>query len=669
MVSLGVYQKLHIAARNDSCITPHKHLYGTLKCLLTGILIISCLGQSCAPTPGVLLPIDDDEQVLGDHPANPNNSTLINNTGTSNLVTNPDNPTTSFSNTSGLTEEDAGTAPTDPMDSSDPSETPSDDSSSTEADDPPLPPVYARIVVVPAMERVFRENVDIAGESFANLQAARGETESCQIVIVNEGDTPIQNIGLQCPQPVPGADPRPVLTPYRVHYVEVTQPSYDLNSALGWYPDSLIPFVNPYTCQYPDDATYRAAGYTVPVGRCQPYWIDVTIPRGTPAGTYDDVITITADGFSQEIAVQTTVWNFELPEAPALPMYLGVAQSKIQELYGTGSDLARLKTLVDRHNILMLEHRLPNTKLPAVPYDLNSGHAVPTAAYLNQVQDHLAKYPTRVVGIPLAPNWPFADWLGAGETKLKKYLKDIDQMLKDNPWIPPAYIYILDEPRTYTGYQQVVQFGDMLDSQNLDIMNLVTGALKPIAGWPSLDNSIDIWVYNWGYWNDLSVATRKAQGKQVWAYFALTTSYPVPMWELDVPLVNYMAPFWTAWTLHLDGMFYWTALCSSSLINPWEEAITFRLPDGLEYNGEGSLMLPGVPAGIEGPVPTIRLKVIRDSLEMYDYLAILAEAGGQGAADGIAAGLTTSFTSWSRDYQEYLAARQAVADEILARQP
>jgi len=55
-------------------------------------------------------------------------------------------------------------------------------------------------------------------------------------------------------------------------------------------------------------------------------------------------------------------------------------------------------------------------------------------------------------------------------------------------------------------------------------------------------------------------------------------------------------------------------------------------------NGDGFLAYPGEAAGVDGPVSTIRLEQVREGLEDYEAITMLAElverakSGGQGAA-------------------------------------
>jgi hypothetical protein len=80
---------------------------------------------------------------------------------------------------------------------------------------------------------------------------------------------------------------------------------------------------------------------------------------------------------------------------------------------------------------------------------------------------------------------------------------------------------------------------------------------------------------------------------------------------------------WLAFTLGLSGERYFDA--ALKLSSAWQ-------PDGLCSSGgagEGTLFYPGQPALIGGqtdvPLPSVRLKLMREGLEDYEYLVLAAQ--------------------------------------------
>ena len=76
------------------------------------------------------------------------------------------------------------------------------------------------------------------------------------------------------------------------------------------------------------------------------------------------------------------------------------------------------------------------------------------------------------------------------------------------------------------------------------------------------------------------------------------------------------------------------------------------------------LLYPGKPVGVEGPVTSIRLKLIREAMEDFEYMTLAAEAGSKSKVDRIVRGLARSFTDWERDPEGYMVARAELAEVI-----
>jgi hypothetical protein len=95
----------------------------------------------------------------------------------------------------------------------------------------------------------------------------------------------------------------------------------------------------------------------------------------------------------------------------------------------------------------------------------------------------------------------------------------------------------------------------------------------------------------------------------------------------------------------------------------WTNPLTF----GGGYNLEGSLLYPGVDAGVRGLVSSMRLKQIREGLEDYEYLKILAGRRGKAAAEDAVRRIVRSWSDWDGDASHLLRARAEIARLILAK--
>ena len=89
--------------------------------------------------------------------------------------------------------------------------------------------------------------------------------------------------------------------------------------------------------------------------------------------------------------------------------------------------------------------------------------------------------------------------------------------------------------------------------------------------------------------------------------------------------------------------------------------MTFYDQQGYPYNSEGTLFYPGTAINYDGPVPSMRLKVLRNGAQDYEYFALLASAGLSDQALVIVSRVVSSWLEWSHDPQDYYNARADLA--------
>jgi hypothetical protein len=158
--------------------------------------------------------------------------------------------------------------------------------------------------------------------------------------------------------------------------------------------------------------------------------------------------------------------------------------------------------------------------------------------------------------------------------------------------------------------------------------------------------SVNIWAPLWPLFQEAAAKERLAAGEEIWSYTALCQGSPdTPFWELDFPLLNYRIPMWISWRFGITGLLYWSTTNWASTRDVWTNPLTF----GDQYNMEGSLLYPGVDAGVQGLVASIRLKEIREGLEDYEYLRLLAERRGGAAAEHVVKRIARAWQDWDTE--------------------
>ena len=497
----------------------------------------------------------------------------------------------------------------------------------------------------------------------ASIKAARNEYEAFQIVVRAPDDAALSNVNAEASDLVgPGVIGRSNVTLFRAHYIQVVQSSPGSPYPPGWWPDALIPFKHPETGQ-PLGGRFPAAPFPVSAGQNQPVWVEVYVPPGTPAGTYTGAVTLTAGGLSSTvIPVTLTVWNFTLPTRASAASAFGELWNFWDKFGVSVSSSARVE--IDwRISKAALQHRIaPGRPAKTLGWYQSDGAAWPATSQLQEWLGTLGASSWQI------PHDFFADPLGVDRPKMIRYLRTMYDYLAARGWADRAFIYppVTDEPGSAQDYQEVRDFAAMVHEANPNIQVLVTEQPTPEnPSWGTLAGSADIWVPTMYAYNASAAQARQAAGDKVWSY--TTGGYggvnSPPSWLIDFPILNYRVPLWINWVNRIDGLLYWQMTHWSEVADVWTDARTMRW-GGHAFNGEGSLFYPGNAVGYSGPVVSARLKALRDGMEDYEYLKLLANAAGAGTADTIARTVGTTFSSWSRSAATIQEARETLAERI-----
>ena len=78
--------------------------------------------------------------------------------------------------------------------------------------------------------------------------------------------------------------------------------------------------------------------------------------------------------------------------------------------------------------------------------------------------------------------------------------------------------------------------------------------------------------------------------------------------------------------------------------------------------GNGVLLYCGAPFDEYGPVGSLRLECVRDGIEDFEYLTMLADVYGTETVNALICRLTTSISQYSTDEELFTALRIAVGN-------
>lgn len=519
----------------------------------------------------------------------------------------------------------------------------------------------------------------------AELAAAANEGEGFQAVVAG-GEGGLTGVSAAMSDLVgPATIPADRVTVYREEYLEVRQPS-DANGLTGPVPDALVPAVDPFVGE-----ERNAFPFDVPAGELRVLWVDVYVPSGTPAGTYEGTLAVTADGgFREELPVRLEVFPFELPPTPSYTTAFGMTwDGPCRAHTGSGDcggDEAEFDRLRGLYAVAGLDNRITISD-PAGQPPRGRGPDRDWSRF------------DALVG-PLLDGTAPSRLEGARLTSTEVYQLDptVDDFtawarhFREKGWFDRLFDYTCDEPPLTCAWSDIRPRQDAAHAADPELRTLVTTQIEH-AEEHGIADSTDILVpvVNFvegkagdRYEGDQSPRYREHAERDgtVWIYSSCMShgcggsvggeygGDPAlagwPSLVVDHSALRNRAMPWVAYPRGFTGELYWdTTYAFSVRADPWSDLYDFT------GNGDGTLWYPGTPEKIGGttgvPVESIRVKQIRDGIEDYEYLTLLGEVEGADAAREAA--LAVMPHAWSAGDiapEDLLAARRDLAVRIAA---
>lgn len=484
--------------------------------------------------------------------------------------------------------------------------------------------------VTDSLDRV-RKNRKSNGEITIELAGAKGEYESFQIIAFTDGETPVKITGFSVSDLVSdGGDviaSADYVTLYREHYINcgVQSPSSGqvIQETTGEIPDALIPLKNPQTNEaLGDGARFYALPYELTADSCQPFFVDVEIPRNAKAGTYKGVFTFESDKGIQGGEFTLKVWDITLSEVQTQGSYFGSwstqTSAKVEEA-------AKNRIFINAANAeaeekLYEKYGYNNANIGFWGnVDINNTDKMDEAPEVSEVEARLGKH--------------------------------FDKL--------NLFAYTADEIGGATNlYERIKEYGVALHK----------GGTKQLITMPPVDellngtdgkSAVDIWVMLPKQFDSHSETVEKARelGCEIWTYNCLVQDNYSPKWLLDYPLIDFrIQPGFINYSIDADGFLFWVIDNWNTVGDPWSSL-------DMNYNGDGILFYPGSDVGLDDSfVPSLRVKAIRDGFEDYELCAAIENAGGE-VSEYISA-IATDFSNWTQDSGVLIEKRRSLGDNF-----
>ena len=450
------------------------------------------------------------------------------------------------------------------------------------------------------------------------LSAARGEGESVQLVVMPlTQDVSEVRVTLPAALIGPGGAriPRSALELNTIAYVRCPKPAYKRPADTDWWPDVLLPY----------------EPISVKQGEVRPFWLTVWVPREAPAGLYRGRIVLTAKGaHKMALDLKLRVYDFELPKRAACRTSFGLGPHWISAYYFGDKDAEKHidgPTYQSWCNEL-LRHRIS-------PYLATSFRPKKNEAGEYQFQpweDNIAFCMERGLTsmmLTIMPGTPNSGPDYHDEFK-REFAEDIGAAcgrLKQRGWLPWAFVCAWDEPNP-AAYPGVIAGHKLIRNTcpDIKILQTVNQDNEP----SELVGDVDIWCPITARWNPDFYHQRQAAGEEVWWYVCCGPHPPHATFFIDEDAIDHRLLFWQTWQQKVQGVLFWQTTwwdgnCkpggTKEQLNPakWVQA-SHKV---FKVNGDGHLLYPGRDLA---PLSSLRLAVIRDGVEDYDYFRLLEEA-------------------------------------------
>jgi hypothetical protein len=511
------------------------------------------------------------------------------------------------------------------------------------------------------------------------ITAARNEFEPFQIVLRSDSRD-IEGVDFQVSDlkgPGGAVLSKDKIAIYFERFVNLPQPS-NIEGKAGEWPDALIPRVDRYYGE-----RRNAFPFNLARGRNQPVWFEVYVPPSSAPGAYKGAIAVSIhDKQTLSVPITLQIWKFVLPSTSSLRNSFGfngtTALRQHLGAYTNDEDLYRF-TFIYRK--AALEHRLTLHGGAMNPPRIHSFGDRPDIDWKN----YDAEVGPFLDGTAIHPNEPLAgakattvdlprnETLQTDQQKIV-YWRAVANHFRQKGWFSRLFNYLWDEPKQVDS-AELLRRGRLVHSADPEIKNAVTASLH--RDWVDV---VDIWIplvncfaSRQGFRDFCVPSVPRSEYTNVWWYQSCAshgcnivggpyfTGWPNYMIDTS-PVANRIFP-WLAWKYGIQGELYYSineAYARST--DAWDNLYLFG------GNGDGTLLYPGRTRMIGGktdiPIESIRLKLIREGLEDYEYLVLLSKHDGDAAVSDLVGRIVTNAYSYDRHPDRLYALRRQIAERI-----
>ena len=528
-----------------------------------------------------------------------------------------------------------------------------------------------------------------AAVTHATVRLAGNEYETVLIGVGNPGGETLEITGIMIAR---SGESSLSISCSRIQYIPITQSSRWFAPAGGLWPDPVVP-IEAVPGASGDGAPREirwvfGKAVEIPRGENRVFLLEIYQPAGERCSENLSIAFDSVDAGLLPLDVRVESWDFDLPREPAMATSFNFSRALVAGQHSALSPAAfSLEELAMEYLHMLARFRIsaarPDEDCPAsigpdgtLRFDWRSFDDL-----TGRLMDGALFQDAPPASSFIAPDPPS----GLTPEQNTVFYREVAAHMREKGWLSRMYYLLPDEPLR-AEYSSVREAGLSIKQIDPGIRTLVT---EPNA--PELEGAVDVWCLDipfigdslplmpvaarWPYrfFFDLQLnpspsryQDRRARGEDAWIYTcnsAVFLDYPNLFIDSEA-CYSRIIP-WLAFRWGFVGLLYWHTVYGYSLGgDPWKSQYIMMA------NGDGNLLYPGFPGlpEIHGhcPVASLRLYLLRDGMEDFEYLAMLSRSAGEDEARKNAKRAASTSLEWLRDMRKIQAIRDETARLIEA---
>ncbi len=465
---------------------------------------------------------------------------------------------------------------------------------------------------------------------------------------------------------------------YREGFLNIQTPSNQAG-ATGLWPDPLIPRVDEFFGE-----ARNAFPATVAAGQTQPFWIEIHVPDGQTPGMYSGVVTVAEQGgATTDVSLTIHVRAFSLPSTSSLASVYGFDwDGPCQGHFGgygpPNCDDQGLEAINALYFQDALNHRITISELVYAPPVTNGqGDWTSFDALYGPFLDGTAlKGANQLQGAKITAIEYTGDQVAASYAAWASHFKA-------KGWFDRVFDYTCDEPPNGCNWSDIPARASIVHAGDPKFRTLTTTTVQQ-ASMNGVLSSLDILVpivnEMYGTSDDPYPGDQRSQydaflmtpNALLWMYQSCEPSSSCsngdssgeigyPTMFIDEAAVTNRVMQWFDFEFQVSAELYYDTTYAMDNQDAWTTEYEFG------NNGDGSIWYPGKPSVIGGtkdiPIESFRMKMLREGMQDYEYLALLTKLGDGAFAQAELAKVTHGDTT-TMDPAVLDQARSDMADRI-----